>query len=238
MTNETLHNNRPFFSLTWGGKGQKPDPDIQDTAWATPDLPPLVLLSDDAAGPAVRRMTYFPDAAAASEHVDFWYPPEHRDRLIAFWALSRKPVDREDGPVEAEALVLVRDHRDPELVSPFSFVAMADAHEFIRQEMSHGLDPSLVVLLWAVPVTVETTVFGDVRVTPERAPEMEQPMKVLWNERGGRPSAEGSPRPSDPVRPRSQIEALLSDLANALRTGTSDEPKPVFAGFGSPEGRF
>jgi hypothetical protein len=34
------------------------------------------------------------------------------------------------------------------------------------------------------------------------------------------------------------VEALLSDLANALRTGKSDEPKPAFAGFGSPEGRF
>ena len=31
MTNETQQDNRPFFSLTWGGKGQKPDPDIDDT---------------------------------------------------------------------------------------------------------------------------------------------------------------------------------------------------------------
>jgi hypothetical protein len=197
-----------------------------------------VLLTDDAAGPSVRRLTCFPDAASAAEHVDFWYPPEHRDRLIAFWALSRKPAAREDGAMEAEALVLVRDHRDPELVSPFSFTAMSDAHDFIRQEMSRGLDPSLVVLLWAVPVTVETTVFGDVRITPEQAPEMAQPMKVLWNERGGRPAVAGSPRPSEPVRPRSQIEALLSELASALRSGSSDEPRPAFAGFGSPEGRF
>ncbi len=238
MTNETQRNNKPFFSLTWGGKGQKPDPDIDDTARAQPELPPLVLLSDDAAGPSVRRMTYFADAAAACEHVDFWYPPEHRSRLIAFWALARKPAEREDVPVEAEALVLVRDHRDPELVSPFSFVDMAAAFDFIRQEMRCGLDPSLVVLLWAVPAAVETTVFGDVRVIPERAPEMEQPMEVLWNERGGRPAEAGSPRPAEPVRPRSQVETLLSDLANALRNGKSDEPKPAFAGFGSPEGRF
>ncbi len=238
MTKETQQDNKPFFSLTWGGKGQKPDPDIDDAARVQPELPPLVLLSDDAAGPSVRRMTYFADAASACGHVDFWYPPEHRSRLIAFWALARKPAEREGGPAEAEALVLVRDHRDPELVSPFSFMDMAAAFDFIRQEMRCGLDPSLVVLLWAVPAAVETTVFGDVRVIPERAPEMEQPMKALWNERGGRPSPEGSPRPAEPVRPRSQVEALLSDLANALRTGKSDEPKPAFAGFGSPEGRF
>jgi hypothetical protein len=238
MTNETQQDNKPFFSLTWGGRGPKPDPEIEDTARAHPDLPPLVLLSDDAAGPSVRRLTCFPDAAAASGHIDFWYPPEHRDRLIAFWALSRKPAERDDGAVEAEALVLVRDHRDPELVSPFSFTEMSDAHDFIRQEMSRGLDPSLVVLLWAVPATVETTVFGDVRVNPDRAPELEQTMRILWNERCGRPAVAGSPRPSETARPRSQVEALLSDLANALRTGNSDEPRPAFAGFGSPEGRF
>ncbi len=183
-------------------------------------------------------MTQFTDAAAACEHVDFWYPAEHRSTLIAFWALARKPTEREDGPVEAEALVLIRDHRDPELVSPFSFMDMAAAFEFIRQEMGCGLDPSLVVLLWAVPAAVETTVFGDVRVIPERAPEMEQPMKVLWNEQGSRPGEAGSPRPAEPVRPRSQVEALLSDLANAIRTPRSEEPRPAFAGFGSPEGRF
>jgi len=238
MTNETRHDGKPFYSLTWGGRGQKPDPDVEDTAHALPDLPPLVLLSDDAAGPFVRRMTFFADAAAASEHVDFWYPPEHRDRLIAFWALPHKPAEREDGRVEAEALVLVRDHRDPELVSPFSFTEVTAALDFIRHEMRRGLDPSLVLLLWAAPAAIETTVFGDVRVVPERAPKMEQPMKVLWNERGGRPAEAGAPRPSEPARPRSQIEALLSDLAGALRSGTSDEPRPAFAGFGSPEGRF
>jgi hypothetical protein len=235
---ESQHDNKRFFSLTWGGKGQKPGPDTQDTAQALPSAPPLVLLSDDAAGPSVRRLTCFDDAAAVCKHVDFWYPPAHRDRLIAFWALSRRPADREDGPVEAEALVLVRDHRDAELVSPFSFVDMESAFDFIRHEMRCGLDPSLVVLLWAVPATVETTVFGDVRVAPERAPEMEQPMKVLWNERSSRPAEAGSPRPSEPARPRSQVEALLSDVASALRSPSGDEPKPAFAGFGSPEGRF
>lgn len=240
MTNETQQDNKRFFSLTWGGKGQKPDPDIDDTARAQPGLPPLVLLSDDAAGPWVRRMTQFPDAAAAGEHVDFWYPPEHRSRLIAFWALTRKPAQCEDGPVEAEALVLVRDHRDPELVSPFSFMDMAAAFDFARGEMRCGLDPSLVVLLWAVPAAVETTVFGDVRVIPERAPEMEQPlMKVLWQERGKPGAAPVAPRPEPAAqRPKSQIEGLLQELATALGGRTSDGPRPAFAGFGSPEGKF
>jgi hypothetical protein len=237
MTNETQRDNKPFLSLTWGGKGQKPAPDIDDTARAQPGLPPLVLLSDDAAGPSVRRMAYFTDAVAVCEHVDFWYPPEHRSTLIVFWALTRKPAEREDGAVEAEALVLIRDHRDPELVSPFSFMDMAAAFDFIRREMGCGLDPSLVVLLWAVPATVETTVFGDVRVIPDRAPEMEPPMKVLWQERGKPVPVAPRPEPAA-ERPRSQIEGLLQELATALGGRASDGPRAAFAGFASPEGKF
>jgi hypothetical protein len=141
--------------------------------------------------------------------------------------------------VEAEALVLVRDHRDPELVAPFSFMDMAAAFDFIHQEMRCGLDPSLVVLMWAVPAAVETTVFGDVRVIPDRAPEMERPVQVLWQERGKPEAAPVAPRPEPAAeRPKSQLEALLQELATALRGRTSDGPRPAFAGFGSPEGRF
>ena len=85
MAHETTHEKKSRFSLMWGGKGQRVGPDDKESAErsACPELPPLVLLSDDAAGPSVRRMTHFADATAACEHVDFWYPPEHRDGLIA-----------------------------------------------------------------------------------------------------------------------------------------------------------
>ncbi|HSP54958.1 MAG TPA: hypothetical protein VLS25_05165 [Dehalococcoidia bacterium] len=202
---------------------------------APPQLPPLVLLSDDAAGPSVRRMTAFPGPAEVCEHVDFWYPPEHRDRLIAFWALSDRPVERAEDIPEAEALVLVRDHRDPALVSPFSFMSMGEAMTFVRDEMRYGLDPALVIVVWAVPVRIVTSVFGDVRVSPGRPPQVERPLQVLWNEKGPRPPAAPA-RPA--AAPKSQIEELLGDLAAALHPRPADELRPAFAGFGSPEGRF
>lgn len=240
MAHETTHEKKSRFSLMRGGKGQRVGPDDKESAGrsARPELPPLVLLSDDAAGPSVRRMTYFADATAACEHVDFWYPPEHRDRLIAFWALGSRPAPRDGEEMEVEALVLVRDHRDPELVSPFSFVDMKEALDFIREEMRYGLDPSMVVLYWAVPAEVQTTVFGDVKVIPERPPEVQRPMQVLWRESPAAATQAGSTRPADAARPKSQMEALLGELASALRAGPSEEPKPAFAGFGSPEGRF
>ena len=240
MAHETTHEKKSRFSLIWGGKGQTPVPDTGAAAQrsARPELPPLVLLSDDAAGPSVRRMTYFADAAAAGEHVDFWYPPAYRDRLIAFWALGSRPAQRDGEEVDAEALVLVRDHRDPELVSPFSFVDMKEALDFIREEMRYGLDPSMVVLYWAVPAEVRTTVFGDVKVVPEHPPEVQRPMQVLWRESPAAAVQAGSTRPADAARRKPQMEALLGELASALRAGPCEEPKPAFAGFGSPEGRF
>lgn len=202
-----------------------------------PALPPLVLLADDAAGPAVRRMYRFEDVTVAAEHIDFWHSPEDRGNLIAFWALGSAPIATEE--IETEALVLVRDHRDAELVSPFSFVDMESAMGFVRYEMARRLDPSLVSVCWAVPVTVETTVFGTIRLSPERMPEIERPMQVLWQERGKPEAVPAAPRPEPAAeRPKSQLEGLLLELASALGGRTSDGPRPAFAGFGSPEGRF
>jgi hypothetical protein len=61
---------------------------------------------------------------------------------------------------------------------------------------------------------------------------------VLWRESPAAATQAGSTRPADGARPKSQVEALLGELAGALRAGPSEEPKPAFAGFGSPEGRF
>ncbi len=238
MTHNTQGERTSLLGLITRRHDQHPAPpaaDPEQPSGMRPELPPLVLLSDDAAGPSVRRLTAFTGPDAFCEHVDFWYPPEHRDRLIAFWALAARPVERAEETSELEALVLVRDHRDPDLVSPFSFTGMEVALTFVRNEMRRGLHPSLVVVFWAVPVRVQTTVFGDVRVAPERPPEVERPLQVLWKEKGHRPPATATP-PAVPSK--SQLEELLGDLAAALRSGPADEPRPAFAGFGSPEGRF
>jgi len=182
-------------------------------------------------------MTAFTGPDSLCEHVDFWYPPEHRDRLIAFWALPARPVEGAEDTPEIEALVLVRNHRDPELVSPFSFIAMEEALAFVRDEMRYGLDPTLVIVLWALPVRIETTVFGHVRVSPEHAPDTRRPLQVLGNEKSHRPPAATAPH-ATAAAPRSQLEDLLGDLAAALRPRPAEGPRPVFAGFGSPEGRF
>jgi hypothetical protein len=233
MTHEANSGRTSLFRLIARRERRRPatvaDPEQEGRRQS--HLPPLILLSDNAAGPSVRRMTAFAGTAELCEHVDFWYPPEQRDRLIAFWALPAQPEDAGDMP-EIEALVLVRDHRDAELVAPFSFVSMGDALAFVRDEIRHGLDPSLVVVLWAVPARVQTTVFGEVRVSPECPPDVDRPLQVLWNERSLPPAA-----PTPPPAPKSQVEELLGNLAAAMRSRQA-EPRTVFAGFASPEGRF
>jgi len=227
-----IRDNRSLFGLVKGGKGRTPCPDIEDSAArpARPELPPLVLLSDDAAGHSVRRMTCFADAIAACKHVQFWFPQAYRSRLTAFWALSARPKQDAE-PLEAEALVLVRDPRDHGLVSPFSFLDMDSALDFVREEIRCGLDPALVLLYWAVPARIETTAFGELRVSPEQPPDIEKPMLVLWRE--SRPAA---PQPAE--KPKPGVEGLLQELARAMRPQPVESPAPAFQGFGSPEGRF
>ena len=111
MTSQTRDDNRPFFLPKRSGKGRASFPETREppaAATARPDLPPLVLLTDDAAGHSVRRMTPFADARAACKHIAFWFPQAYRGRLTAFWALSAEPRQTNGEPVEVEALVLVR----------------------------------------------------------------------------------------------------------------------------------
>lgn len=241
MTTET-RNTRSMFRL-WGRKEMAAGVAVPEApaepAPARPELPPLVLLADDAVGCSLRRMTVFPEARAASKHIEFWHPQSQRGSLIAFWALTAKPVGCDPAPVEAEALVLVRDPRDSALVTPFSFVDMEAAMDFVRGEIGRGLDPCLAVVVWAVPVDIETTPEGCVRISPECPPdterplETERPLQVLWRETA---PERATPRP--PETPKSSLEGLLQELASALASRSPDTPRPAFQGFGSPQGRF
>jgi hypothetical protein len=176
--------------------------------------PPLILLAPDAASPVARRVHSFESAAEAEEHIAFWFPPEHRRGLVAFWALSAEPEEE-----SAEVVVLLRDGRDVGLAYVFSFLDAEGAMSFLRSEVRRGLCLTDAALYYGVPVSVETGV-----VSPRIPPVVRRAV----------PQAV-------PVEPAAEPE--VADVAervwSVLRVPRWSPPAgAAFQGFGSPPGRF
>jgi hypothetical protein len=191
-----------------------------------------MLLVSDAASLTTRRLHRFAGASEASDFVRFWFPPDKRGGLIAFWALSDQPLD-----TTFEVVVLVRDARDAGLVYPFSFLHIDAALDFVRDEWARGLDPALVSVAYAVPVSIERhPVEADaIWITPPSLPATLRPRprpvsETAWSYRLDTPAV--SERPE--VFPDDLIDSVLRALRRR-RWGVHPLP---FAGFGSPPGRF
>lgn len=208
--------------------------EIEDAVPETPAPPPmpLVLLAADAASPAARRLHRFPGTDAAAEFIRFWFPPEKRCGLIAFWSLHEAPMD-----ADAEALVVIRDDRDPTLVYPFSFLDLPSAMAFAGHEAARGIDPSLVSIHYAVPVSIKTTQGHDdaISLTPPTPPAWPRPLRAprpetRWAYRIDTPAVSDAPG----LLPEDLVERVLQVL-RFRRWGSQANP---FAGFGSPPGRF
>jgi hypothetical protein len=132
----------------------------------------LTMLVSDASGFASFKAHTFSDVHEAATFVRTWYGKrlEKDNGIIAFWAMSEKPQATGAVSAAVEAIVMVRDADNRDVVYPFSFVDLNEAHAFVRFEMDRGVDPSLMQVYWAVPVQLEITAEGSVRIHPEVAP--------------------------------------------------------------------
>jgi hypothetical protein len=160
------------------------------TTSPAPSLPPLILLSSDAAGPSVRRLHTFPDAETAGDYVDFWFPVSQRHAMIAFWALPNPPAahqaesetkggtDSDRASVEPappteppdQIIVIVQHPEHEESVYPFSFPNVETANRFVLRELKHGLDLCSVHIYWATFVEIGSQPNGAVTITPSQPP--------------------------------------------------------------------
>ncbi len=152
------------------GEQRSPEPPAQKPA---PDfeLPRLVLLVRDAAGPASYQLHTFEDEAEAAAFVQFWFPDETHHGVIAFWASHKEPEVRTDES-PAEVVVLVRDESRPKTVYPFSFAGMDLAKAWVERETDLGLDMNQVLIYWAVPTRISRDHWGQVRLWPSEPPTL------------------------------------------------------------------
>lgn len=146
--------------------------EVAEAAPAKPKRPPLMLLLSDASGMAALRMLTFDGVDEACDYIEFWYPKQHTGTLFAVWALPAEPDERWMAAPEhrGEAVILVRDELREDIVYPFSFVDLATAWAFLRQEMEKDLDIDRVMIYWAVPIEIEMDGLGKVHMSPDAPP--------------------------------------------------------------------
>lgn len=192
-------------------------------------LPPLMLLTSDAAGPSVRTLHSFPDAESAAAFIQFWFPLSERSNIIAFWATNERPATAPVGntngeagsacamadsapPVECEAVVMARHPEHEGSVYPFSFTDLETANRFVIEEMKRGLDPRSVVIYWATFCTVEPTPDGEVFITPSTPPALRSGVEEAAAEAGAFPEesiAATGERTAAPVADADPIAAYV-----------------------------
>jgi hypothetical protein len=130
----------------------------------------LILLAPDASGLASFKLHSFSDTASAADFIQRSFIGHAGTGVIAFWAMTSKPAPSAASEVTVEAMVMIRDELQPDVVYPFSFVDLATAHNFLKYEMNTGLGPERVLVYWAVPVQLMVSEDGQLQLTPDVAP--------------------------------------------------------------------
>lgn len=223
-------NNRPAaHPLPQGAQAAEPPASPPETI----HVPPLILLTADAAGPSVRRILTFPDAESAAGHIQFWFPVSERSNVIAFWALAEEPARICDGQgngggesamaqadslpagqrphpaSEIEVVVLIQHPEHLDSVYPFSFADMDTANRFIRDETKRGLDPRSVSICWGAFATIEQARDGSAAITPQTPPTPARTMEPVTAEPTTEPEPELDPAPTPASQP-AQADPLAS----------------------------
>ncbi len=159
------------------GRRPRPEETVVEQVGAEPkppacSYPRLVLLVHDAAGPAVYQIHTFEDAPSAADFVQYWFRFQSEHGILAFWISHQEATWQADSNEErpGEAVILIRDEARPDIVYPFSYSDMGQAHSWIAMEANRGLDLGLVLLYWAVPVRIETDGYGVVQFSPATPP--------------------------------------------------------------------
>jgi len=126
------------------------------------------VLVPDAFGLACLRLESFADVDSAASYIQSRSTNGASNGAYAFWTLHGRPAcEAQHG---FECLVLIRRENDLNVVSPFSFVDMESAESTARAELRAGLDPRLLLIFWAVPVTIEFGNQGKVSLNPAVPP--------------------------------------------------------------------
>jgi len=188
-----------------------------------PERPPLFLLANDATSLTARRLHVFGDASAAAEFVRFWFPPERRAGLTAFWALGAPPTTG-----VSESVVLIRDKANRDLVYPLSFNSMDRALREVCCEMARGLHIGRVAIYYGVPVSFEPAFDGAVIVTPAEPPACLKSVQERT----------GDDTPAISTDYRDLDDAVVDRAFEVVRQQRWTSHNAPFAGFGSPPGRF
>ncbi len=159
------------------GSRPRPEETVVEQAGAESEppacsYPRLALLVHDAAGPAAYRLHTFEDAPSAAAFVEYWFRSQPEHGILAFWISHQEAAWQADSNEErpGEAVILIRDEDMPDIVYPFSYSDMGQAHSRIEMEATRGLDLGLVLLYWAVSVRIETDGRGVVRFSPATPP--------------------------------------------------------------------
>ena len=187
-----------------------PEPPVQKPAKPGFERPRLVLLVRDAAGPASYQLHSFEDEPEAAAFVQFWFPGNIENGVIAFWASHDEPeIGSNDGP--AEVVVLVRDESGPKTVYPFSFTDMDLAESWVEREEELGLNVDQLLVYWAVPARTSRDHWGRVHLWPSEPPALKRrgrlatPPKPVFQE-----------KPTWPQRPEAAPAEARSPFAGEL----------------------
>jgi hypothetical protein len=158
----------------FGGNGAavaelEPEPEIEII---DDSKPRLMMLAADASGLASFKLLTFPTAETAIEFIQRSFGDRSDTGLIAFWAMTEKPIvsPQPGADTALEVMVMVRDDIRNDVVYPFSFTDMSTAQGFVQHELERGLDPNHVLLYWAVPVQLGISANGEVGLFPKAAP--------------------------------------------------------------------
>ena len=169
-----------------------PEPPVVKPAMPGFERARLVLLVRDAAGPASYQLHSFEDEPEAAAFVQFWFPGNIENGVIAFWASHDEPeIGSNDGP--AEVVVLVRDETGPKTVYPFSFTDMDLAESWVVREEELGLNVDQLLVYWAVPARISRDHWGRVHLWPSEPPALKRrgrlatPPKPVFQEKPRRP---------------------------------------------------
>lgn len=208
--------------------------------------PRFVLLIRDSSAMGAFQLHTFEDEEPAAEFVKAWIPPSSEHGSLAFWIGDRQAM-RLGGSSEeraAEAVVLIRDEDEPDIVYPFSMPDMALAKAWLDEEARRGLDMDLVMVHWAARAQISRDHWGKIRFVPVELPAFRATEPETVEEAEGAPQpqaaggAEAQPHESETrsfvPEPRAVSEALRA-IARGQRPEAQGQP---FEGFGSPPGRF
>jgi hypothetical protein len=212
-----------------------PEPPVVKPAMPGFERARLVLLVRDAAGPASYQLHSFEDEPEAAAFVQFWFPGNIENGVIAFWASHDEPeIGSNDGP--AEVVVLVRDETGPKTVYPFSFTDMDLAESWVEREEELGLNVDQLLVYWAVPARISRDHWGRVHLWPSEPPALKRrgrlatPPKPVFQEQPRRPQRpEAAPAEArSPLADELPVSLEAAETEQAVDT-TPEEPAAASA---------